>query len=131
MERQKIAIVGFGKEGQSAYRFIKRTAEFRGAEIWILDNDKNTKIPAGAFSQLGDFYLKNLDQFDIVIRSPGIRYYAPEIQNAIKNGVEITSPTKLFFKYARQRTENIIGVTGTKGKGTTSTLITKILKAIR
>jgi UDP-N-acetylmuramoylalanine--D-glutamate ligase len=127
MERQKIAIVGFGKEGQSAYHFIKRTAEFRGAEIWILDNDKNAKIPAGALSQLGDFYLKNLDQFDIVIRSPGIRYYAPEIQNAIKNGVEMTSPTKLFFEYARRLTKNIIGVTGTKGKGTTSTLITKIL----
>jgi len=127
--KQKIAIVGFGKEGQSAYRFLKKTAEFRGAEIWILDSDKKTKVPAGAFSRLGDSYLENLEWFDIIIRSPGVKYYAPEIQNAIKNGAEVTSPTKLFFKYARPITKNIIGVTGTKGKGTTSALIAKILKA--
>jgi UDP-N-acetylmuramoylalanine--D-glutamate ligase len=132
MERMKpplkIAILGFGKEGQASYRFLKTTAEFRGAEIWILDNDKKIKIPMGTFSQLGDSYLKDLERFNIVIRSPGIRYYAREIQAAKKQGVEITSPTKLFFEYARRRTKNIIGVTGTKGKGTTSTLIVRILK---
>ena len=127
--RKKIAILGFGKEGRSSYRFLKRTAEFRNAEIWILDSDKKIKVPSGAFSRLGDSYLKNLEQFNIIIRSPGIKYYAPEIQYAIKNGAEMTSPTRLFFKFARRKTNNIIGVTGTKGKGTTLTLIAKILKA--
>jgi len=126
--KQKIAILGFGKEGKSSYDFFKRTAEFHGADIWILDEDKKTKIPAGAFSQLGVSYLKKLERFDVIVRSPGIKYHSPEIQSAIKNGVEVTSPTKLFFKFALEKTKNIIGVTGTKGKGTTSTLIAKILR---
>jgi len=126
--KQKIAILGFGKEGRSSYNFFKRTTQFHNAEIWILDKDKKTKVPTGTFSQLGVSYLKSLERFDMIVRSPGIKYYSPEIQNAIKNGVEVTSPTKLFFRFAREKTKNIIGVTGTKGKGTTSTLIAKILK---
>lgn len=129
MKQKKIAIIGFGKEGRSAYRFLKKIATFRNAELWILDNDKKTRVPPGAFSRLGGSYLKDLEQFDVIIRSPGVKYYAPEIQTALKNGVTVTSPTKLFFEYARRKTNNIIGVTGTKGKGTTSTLITKILEA--
>ncbi len=126
--KQKIAILGFGKEGQSAYRFLKKTKEFRGAEIWILDASEKIETPKGVSFQLGNDYLKDLKRFNIIIRSPGIKYYAPEIQSAIKCGSRVTSVIKLFFEFAQRRTKNIIGVTGTKGKGTTSTLITKILK---
>ncbi len=126
---KKIGILGFGKEGQSAYRFLKKNGAFRNAEFWILSSDKKTEIPAGAFAKLGDAYLENLAQgrFDIIVRSPGVKYHAPEIQAAKKGGAVITSSTKLFFAYARRKTKNIIGVTGTKGKGTTATLIAKIL----
>ena len=127
--KQKIAILGFGKEGQSAYRFLKKTTKFRGAEIWILDSNESLEVPKNTFSQLGSNYLHDLERFDIIVRSPGIKYYTPEIQSAIKNGSCVTSLIKLFFEFARRQTKNIIGVTGTKGKGTTSTLITKILQA--
>jgi UDP-N-acetylmuramoylalanine--D-glutamate ligase len=122
----KIAILGFGKEGVSALAFLKRTPEFPGAEIWILDNNEGLKLPRGVFSQLGKKYLHDLERFDLIIRSPGIRYHLPELQAAIRGGVEVTSPIKLFFERCPAQ---IIGVTGTKGKGTTSTLIYKILKA--
>jgi UDP-N-acetylmuramoylalanine--D-glutamate ligase len=127
--RRRIGILGFDKEGQSTYRFLKRTPAYRDAELWILDRNKKINVPPDAFPKLGDSYLEGLDQFDVIVRTPGVKFYAPEIQSAIKSGVEVTSLTKLFFKHARLRTKNIIGVTGTKGKGTTSTLIAKILKA--
>ncbi len=124
----KIAILGFGKEGISALRFLKRQREYRGAEIWALDKNENLKLPHGIFSQTGEHYLRGLGRFDLIVRSPGIRYHLLEIQAAIKDGVKVTSPTKLFFEKCPAR---IIGVTGTKGKGTTSTLIYRILKADR
>lgn len=113
-----IAILGFGREGKSTLKFLKKSPSFRNARISILDkkNDKN--------------YLKNLNNFSLVFRTPGIPYNLPEIQKAVKNGVKFSSATALFFDEAKkQKNLKIIGITGTKGKGTTSTLLYKILKA--
>jgi UDP-N-acetylmuramoylalanine--D-glutamate ligase len=121
----KIAIIGFGKEGKSALEFLRRQKEYKIAEFWVLDKKPNADIPKDVFARSGDEYLKHLDRFDLIVRSPGIRYGLPEIQATIKKGITVTSPTKIFFENCP--TKNIIGVTGTKGKGTTSTLIYKIL----
>ena len=121
---KKIAVIGFGKEGQSILKFL-RTLEFARAEIWVLDRNEKTVLPRGVRGQLGGDYLKGLERFDLIIRSPGIRYHAPEIQAAIWKGITVTSPTKIFFD---RSPAPIIGVTGTKGKGTTSTLVFKILE---
>lgn len=106
---KKIAILGYGIEGQDAEKYLKKL----GAEVTILDKkfDKN--------------YLTNLGKFDIVVRSPGVYRYLPEIVKAENDGVEISSAIKIFFDNCPSK---IIGVTGTKGKGTTSTLIYEILK---
>jgi len=111
----KIAILGFGREGKSTLKFLKKNQP--KAEIKILDRklDKN--------------YLKNLSDFNIVYRSPGVPYNLPEIQKAIKSDVKFSSSTQLFFDKAKKIGCKIIGITGTKGKGTTATLLYKILKA--
>lgn len=111
--QKRIGILGFGREGQSVLRFLKRSAKYKGVEIEILDQkrDKN--------------YLKKLERFDLIFRSPGIPYNLPALKKARKAGVEFSSATKLFFEEYKGK---IIGVTGTKGKGTTSTLIYEILK---
>ena len=70
-------------------------------------------------------YLNDLKQFDLVYRSPGVLYNLPEIQKAIKKGVKFSSPTNFFFEKAKGK---IIGITGTKGKGTTTRLVYEILK---
>lgn len=111
-EPQNIAIIGYGLEGRSLHRFLKK--EHPKARIEVLDR-KN-----------GYDYLKGLARFDVIYRSPGVPYLTPEIQKAVKKGIPCSSATKLFFEKAPGV---IIGVTGTKGKGTTSTLIYKILKA--
>lgn len=137
----RIAILGFGTENQAVLKWLAR----QGAkDITICDKNPNIKfqIPNLKF-QTGKNYLKNLEQFDIVFRTPGISYLNPEIQKAKKAGVEISSQMKLFFDLsasARVRhgsprqagrdgcPAKIIGVTGTKGKGTTVALISAILK---
>jgi UDP-N-acetylmuramoylalanine--D-glutamate ligase len=122
----KIAILGFAREGRSLAAFLPNDPEFHGAEIWVLDSDEKIDVPPGMRSRLGADYLSDLGDFDIIFRTPGIRYNLPEIQDAIKQGVNISSATKLFFERCPGK---IVGITGTKGKGTTSTLTYEILKA--
>ncbi|MDO8523168.1 MAG: UDP-N-acetylmuramoyl-L-alanine--D-glutamate ligase [bacterium] len=111
----KIAILGYGIEGKSAEKFLRKQLRGSASKLEIRDVKKQ-----------GKDYLKNLQDFDMLVRSPGIPYLSSEIQKAKKAGVEITSTTKLFFKYAKGL---LIGITGTKGKGTTATLLYEILKA--
>lgn len=74
---------------------------------------------------LGDGYLKKLKGFDVIFRTPGMRYDLPEILSAKEEGAEITSEMEVFFDVCPAR---IFAVTGSDGKTTTSTLIYKILK---
>ncbi|OGZ44032.1 MAG: UDP-N-acetylmuramoylalanine--D-glutamate ligase [Candidatus Ryanbacteria bacterium RIFCSPHIGHO2_02_FULL_45_17b] len=109
----RIAILGFGKEGKSVLRFLKRTPRYKNAEIDILDKKQ------------GKTYLGHLDAYDLIIKSPGVPFSLPEVAKAYANGTMFTSATALFFDHAKGL---LIGVTGTKGKGTTSTLLYRILK---
>ncbi len=127
-KNKKIAILGYGIEGQDAYKYLSA----KGADVFVLDKNENVKnmpggesVPNGKW-KVGEGYLKELQNFDLVVRSPGVYRYLPEIVSAEKTGVLITSPIKIFFDECSAR---IIGVTGTKGKGTTSSLIYEILKA--
>lgn len=108
---EKIAILGFGKEGKAVYKFLKKQGI---KNVSILDR------------KLDEGYLKHLKSFDIVYRSPGVPYNLKEIQTAIASGVKVSGCTELFFQNKKGL---VIGVTGTKGKGTTSTLIYQMLKA--
>ncbi len=128
-ETKKVAIIGLGREGLAILNFIKKQKEFKNFEIWVLDKSTKVKLPKGVKGQIGENYLDNLEHFEYIFRSPGFHYMEPRLQKAIKAGVKVSSATKLFFDYAKKKHPlKIIGVTGTKGKGTTSTLIYKILK---
>ena len=70
-------------------------------------------------------YLKDIND-DIIFKSPGIRYDVPEIAEAVNNGAVLTSEMEAFFEVCPCR---IIGVTGSDGKTTTTSLIAAILKA--
>ncbi len=124
----KIAILGYGREGKSVLKLIKKFPRFRGAEISILDRERAAG-PPGIKTRTGKNYLKNLSDFDLVFRSPGIPYNLPQLKKARKHGVKFSSATKLFFEFAGRKTRNVIGITGTKGKGTTSTLLYNVMRA--
>src|SRR6266404_4030146 len=124
----KIAILGFGREGQSTLKFLQKSHLFKNSEFWIVAKKVAAKIPRGIHRQIGRSYLKNLEKFDVIFRSPGIPYNLPELVRARKNGVIFSSLTKLFFAHCPGK---IIGITGTKGKGTTATLLYNIMRAAR
>ncbi len=122
----KVGLLGFGREGQSLLKFIKARRGFRGAEIWILDKNEAIKVPKGVRARLGRNYLARLEDFDLMLRSPGVPYMLPALVRARRRGVPFSSLMALFFEYCPAK---IIGITGTKGKGTTATLLYKVLKA--
>lgn len=127
MKDKKIAVIGFGKEGVSAANFLGV-----GNQIIIYDDKPRSAIDPTLFKKIKiknvDFYFNGLLPslgFDYVIRSPGVRLDHLLIQKLTLQGSILTSPTKIFFDACSAK---IIGVTGTKGKGTTATLIYEMLK---
>lgn len=119
----KIAILGFGKQGRSAYEYWSTPDN----ELTVLDSDPSLALPAGTDAKLGDYYLKDLGRFDLIVRSPGIHPHEIAANNSAGILDKVTTATNEFFRVCP--TKNIISVTGTKGKGTTSTLIAKMLEA--
>jgi UDP-N-acetylmuramoylalanine--D-glutamate ligase len=126
---KKVAILGFGIEGRDAINFLIN----RGAKVTLFDKKEERELDFSGIEKekieiiTGKNYLSvGLTNFDFIVRSPGVYRYNSEIVDAEKNGCQITSAVKIFFDECPGK---IIGVTGTKGKGTTSTLIYEILKA--
>lgn len=131
---KKVAILGVGIEGIALAKFLSgkaRSITFldKSEKSEILDRTKEgdkeklSTILDQNESIFGADYLKNLENFDVIFRSPGVPLHL--LDNAIEKGVEVSSQIKLFFDLCPAM---IIGVTGTKGKGTTSSLIYEILK---
>ncbi len=119
----KIAILGYASQGQAAFEYWNRD----GNELVVCDSRTDIELPDGVKSQLGTDYLKDLDQFDLLVRTPALHPREIIKANTPEILTKVTSVTNEFLSVCP--TKNIIGVTGTKGKGTTSTLITKMLEA--
>lgn len=126
---KKVAILGFGLEGLSSVSFFSK----QGALVSVFDRKEKKEVDTNFLKALeklkvgfygGENYLDNLSDFDLIIRSPGIKLSEEKLKKAKEKGIEITSQTKLFFDLSPAK---IIGVTGTKGKGTTSALIYEML----
>ena len=123
---KKILILGFGREGQSTYRLIRKY--LKNQHLYISDkkahfeeqfenlqNDKNITCISGAK------YLENLQDYDIIMKTPGISFAYMDTAPYVS---KIKSQLELLLEFFNVFT---IGVTGTKGKSTTSSLIYKIL----
>lgn len=118
---KKILIAGFGREGRSTLRFLQDympdavvgIADKNATALQELDKERYM-----LFS--GDDYMKSSSEFDIVIKTPGI-----SVKDADIDVSKISSQTDLFLEAFHSQ---IVGVTGTKGKSTTSTLIYHLLR---
>ncbi|MBD5160147.1 MAG: UDP-N-acetylmuramoyl-L-alanine--D-glutamate ligase [Ruminococcus sp.] len=119
IDKKSVCILGFGREGKSTYRLIEKYCKPESVTIADLNPVNNPPENTGIIT--GMDYQKSLDDFDIVFKSPGI--VLEKQPSELK--CEITSETQVFFTVYR---EQIIGITGTKGKSTVSSLIYHILK---
>jgi UDP-N-acetylmuramoylalanine--D-glutamate ligase len=130
MEFQKIAILGTGREGRAAWRYLRGLFPDQALTLCsetptgddflrqLTTHDRLVTAPLdGAF----------LRDFELLIRSPGVSLYRPELQLAAAAGVRITSPSNLWF--AVHPGAKTICITGTKGKSTTSALLAHVLRA--
>ena len=126
---KKIAICGIGisntplilsflSRGARVIACDRRSREQLGAIADELEN-------AGAELKLGDGYLNNLE-VDIIFRTPGMSFYLPELEDARKKGIPVTSEMEVFFDLCPA---TVFAVTGSDGKTTTTTLIAKMLEA--
>lgn len=118
---KKILILGFGREGKSTYNYIRKHLPEK--ELFVGDRnepqieDENVKVI------FGENYLDCLGDFDIVFKSPGIAFLEDDMY---PETTEITCQTDMFLRFCDPV---VVGITGSKGKTTTSTLIYEILKA--
>jgi len=126
LENKNVLLLGFGREGQSSYRLIRRVLPelhltIADANESVRDNEM-IKDDLNLDLNLGEEYLEGLASYDLILKSPGITL--KDISYNI-NPESITSQTDLFL---RRYYKQVIGITGTKGKSTTSTLVHAILK---
>lgn len=126
---KKVAVLGIGVSNTPLIRFLAQI----GVRITAFDKSEAKDLQE-TFDSLKDLqveycvgvdYLKRLKGFDVIFRSPGIRYDIPELVAESQRGAEITSEMEVFFDLCSAR---IFGVTGSDGKTTTTTLIYNILK---
>ncbi len=123
LRNKSVLLVGFEATNKA---FFERLKQIEGVKIGIADANEKLKTPEDIVTHLGKTYLDKVQDYDVIIRSPGVRYW-PELFSVQDR---VTTATQLFFEEVRASTKaTIIGVTGTKGKSTTSTLIHKTLEA--
>lgn len=118
---KRILILGFGREGRSTLNMLKKAGGYRDIEI----SDKNPIGESDAHNLkviCGEGYLDVLNNYDIVFKSPGV--VLP--MKACRYTCDITCQTEIFIQSYKDR---VIGITGTKGKSTTSSLLYHELKA--
>jgi UDP-N-acetylmuramoylalanine--D-glutamate ligase len=121
-----ILILGFGKEGQSTYSFIRKNSQNKKITIADLnENVKEYKICEGDSNLefiTGINYLGKIKDYDCIIKAPGISLSIEMIKSL---GDKLTSQANIFLNEYRDQT---IGITGTKGKSTTASFIQHFLK---
>ncbi len=116
---RRVLILGFGREGRSTYDVIRRNLPDK--HIGIADrrdldlNDENVTL------HCGENYLDAMGDYDVIVKTPGMSFR----DVTVPEGVEVTCQTDLFLRFSKCI---CIGITGTKGKTTTSTLIYEMVK---
>src|SRR5215467_4925052 len=135
LEQQSILILEFGTEGQATYDFLRKrwptkplsVADQRKIDEFPDEDARRVQDDPALMLNLGPRYLDSADGYNctVIIKTPGIPASTEAILRACKTGCKLTSHSQIFLSnYPR---EKVIGVTGTKGKSTTTALIHHIL----
>lgn len=121
----RAGVFGYGVEGRSAVRWLSRVS---CREVRVISASRPDDLD-GSVAWCGESDPEALSGLDVLIKSPGIKPSHPLLLAAASRRVRVTSATVLFLQRAREAGLAVIGVTGSKGKSTTATLIAKTLEA--
>jgi UDP-N-acetylmuramoylalanine--D-glutamate ligase len=132
LEHADVAVWGYGREGRSVLAALRRRFPDKPLTLYCTPDeveaarahaDENLRIIGAAPDTAA------LSVHDIVIKSPGISAYKPEIPAAREHGTRFTSGTALWF--GENPDARVVAVTGTKGKSTTTALIAHLARALQ
>lgn len=126
---KNVAVVGIGVSNKPLIHFLVKL----GAKVTAFDKKSKDQLGdtydelmnIGVNAVLGEGYLDKLTGFQVVFKTPSMRFDNPVLVRAKEEGAYITSEMEEFIKYCPAK---IFGVTGSDGKTTTTTLIYNILK---
>lgn len=126
LRNKKILILGLGLEGISTYKFLNNLSS--SLNIFLADKNIDSIVTKHNIQLSSDNLISNMDienllkEYDVIFKTPGITFlninYKPYIH-------KITSQVDMFLKYSNNKT---IGITGTKGKSTTTSLLYNVIK---
>ena len=131
LKNRKVAIIGLGVSNIPLLDYMHNV----GAKVTVFDNRIIEDIPKDTMKKITDYAmefslgpnnLSKLEGFDIIFRSPSCLPTVPELQKEVERGAILTSEIEMLMKLCPGK---VIGVTGSDGKTTTTTLIYEILKA--
>ncbi len=127
LKEKSILILGAGLEGKSTYDFLRRN--FPEKKLFMADKSTDLLEKYAEFIEdinlelsMGKNYLNGIEKYDLIVKTPGISFKNIDIS---KFENKITSQLQLLLEFVDVFT---IGITGTKGKSTTSSLMNKVLK---
>lgn len=126
---KKILVLGLAKSGISAATLLHKL----GAFVTVNDQKPLSENPGaqclleqGIKVICGEHPVELLDEgFELIVKNPGIPYSNPMIQGAIENGIPVITEVELAYEISEAP---FIGITGTNGKTTTTTLVYEMLK---
>ncbi|MFA5975578.1 MAG: UDP-N-acetylmuramoyl-L-alanine--D-glutamate ligase [Elusimicrobiota bacterium] len=131
-KNRRVGVLGAGKSGLAAAALLKRL----GADVLLSDQGKIAgEIPNGIAVEEGG-HSSRLLETDLLIRSPGVPGHLPLLEKASQQGIPVWSEMELGYRQilpaGRQaRYRELIAITGTNGKTTTTTLVGEFFKAAR
>lgn len=121
IKNKRVLILGMGREGKSTLSYIRKHLPEK--HLTVADRNAFQSDDGNITVISGEKYLENLGDFDIVFKSPGIAFLDDVVY---PETTEITCQTDMFLRFCKP---TVVGITGSKGKTTTSTLIYEMLKA--
>jgi len=131
LKEKSILILGLGKEGMDNFEFLKKIFPNKilgladQLKLKQLSKEKIERIKKGKKirTHFGRNYLKAIPKYDVILKTPGVPFR--KVKPFLIKGQKLSSQTEIFLENCKTK---IVGVTGTKGKGTTTSLIYKIFK---
>src|ERR1700761_6512593 len=129
LANKRVLVVGLGKSGLAAARFLKE----KGARVTVSDSRQATVIPElpslldqGIMVETGSHGLLTFRRQDLIVVSPGVPSTVPELQQVRALGMRVIGELELGAQFLQGE---IVAITGSNGKTTTTTLVGDILKA--